>query len=251
MSFYEEIHSYYEDIFPAGSSQMAFLQKVLAKGQASAVLDAACGTGAYARALAEAGFKVTGIDFEEAMIREAKKKTAEQIFPHTPQFLKGDMRNLSSFSAAFDAVLCLGNSLPHLLTDEDIHAFFRGSREALGQPQGLLLVQTVNYDRVLKNGAYELPVIINAEKKLRFTRLYTPRRDGLLNFHTKLIIEGRGYPLKRENSVPLRPLLKEELSLFLRQNGFEHVNFYGSFAGDPWEQDSKATVLVATASSAA
>lgn len=245
LTFYAEIESYYEDIFPAGSSQVAFLDKVLTASQSTAILDVACGTGAYARALANLGYEVTGVDFEKAMIQAARKKAKEQTFPHPPRFLHGDMRCLEGFAKAFDAVLCLGNSLPHLLTDEDIHSFFQGSKNALRSLEGLLLLQTVNYDRVLKDKAFELPLIKNDVKHLRFERKYLPRPDNLLDFQTALTIQGPQSLLQRKNSVPLRPLTREDLCRFLMENGFNPPSFYGSFAGEPWSESSPATVLVA------
>ncbi len=208
-------------------------------------MDVACGTGAYARALAKLGYQVTGVDFEEAMIQAAQKKAELQDFPHSPRFIHGDMRHLEDFAGAFDAILCLGNSLPHLLTDGDIQAFFRGSKNALRTPQGFLVLQTVNYDRVLKNEAFELPLIKNDHKNLRFERKYLPRPDNLLDFETELTIQGPEGLLHRKNSVPLRPLTQEDLRRFLVKNGFNPPSFYGSFAGDPWSDSSPATVLAA------
>jgi SAM-dependent methyltransferase len=58
--------------------------------------------------------------------------------------------DLASLPEAFgeqkwDAVLCLGNSLPHLLTDDDLIGALRGMATVMS-PGGLLLVQNLNYD---------------------------------------------------------------------------------------------------------
>ena len=44
-----------------------------------AVLDAGCGTGSYAIALAEAGFRVTGIDYAGGMLQRARAKTPASL----------------------------------------------------------------------------------------------------------------------------------------------------------------------------
>ncbi len=245
MSFYEEIHGSYEDIFPAGEAQVSFLARVLSGGGASKVLDAACGTGAYARALAQQGFEVTGIDYEEAMVREARKRGAKSKYARRLHFRRGDMRDLESFAGRFDALLCLGNSLPHLLEDEEIQSFFRGGRKALRKEGGLLILQTVNYDRVLGKEDYHLPPIERKDKGLRFTRRYEPRLDGLLDFHTELRLERGGETLSRRNRVPLRPLTRKELESFLEDSGFAAPSFYGSFRFGPWDREGPATILVA------
>jgi len=43
------------------------------------VLDAGCGTGNFALALAQAGFQVVGIDFAKGMLKQAKAKLATDI----------------------------------------------------------------------------------------------------------------------------------------------------------------------------
>ena len=44
------------------------------------------------------------------------------------------MQNLpASLAGPFDALLCMGNSLPHLLTDEDLTAALSGFRRRLAR----------------------------------------------------------------------------------------------------------------------
>jgi hypothetical protein len=45
----------------------------------------------------------------------------------------------------YDAVLCLGNSLPHLMTQADLVAALRGMAGVL-RPRGLFVTQNLNYD---------------------------------------------------------------------------------------------------------
>jgi SAM-dependent methyltransferase len=88
------------------------------------ILDMACGEGTFARAMAEKGFKVKGIDASQQMIQFAKSKNANA------DFLVQDMRFLP-FEQEFDLVTCWFDSLNYLLELEDLEKTFVGVRRAL------------------------------------------------------------------------------------------------------------------------
>jgi glycine/sarcosine N-methyltransferase len=119
-----------------------FLKSVLEAAGARRVLDAACGSGGHALWLARQGYEVAGADVSPVMIALAQQKAvaAELVAP----FVVGDLANLQA-SIVYDAVLCLGNSLPHLLTQDDLVAALRGMAGVL-RPGGVLVLQNLNYD---------------------------------------------------------------------------------------------------------
>ncbi len=61
------------------------------------VLDACCGTGDLAMAASEAGGDVTGLDFSEAMLERARRKSA------SVEWVRGDLLALPFADASFDA----------------------------------------------------------------------------------------------------------------------------------------------------
>ena len=69
--------------------------KLVGKGK---VLDLGCGSGIQSKTLSEAGLEVTGIDFAETMIEEAKKKVPNA------EFLMMDILNLDFPLEHFDGV---------------------------------------------------------------------------------------------------------------------------------------------------
>ncbi|NLS79114.1 MAG: class I SAM-dependent methyltransferase, partial [Chloroflexi bacterium] len=95
--------------------ELPFIERQLAAVGAKRVLDAACGTGQHALALAQRGYDVTGADLSEGMIAQARQNAARLGVP--ARFAVAGFGELATqLGGGFDAVLCLGNSLPHLLT---------------------------------------------------------------------------------------------------------------------------------------
>lgn len=76
------------------------------------ILDAGCGTGVYTLALAQAGFKATGVDFSANVIEQAQTKAKELKLAAVFEQMNLD-RELWYADASFDCAICI--SLLHLL----------------------------------------------------------------------------------------------------------------------------------------
>jgi len=93
------------------------LHKHLPKGVS--VLDCCAGTGAYAFALAKAGYKVTAGDLTQRHIDEIIAKNTDGLLDYVYQ---GSAMEMSQFAdESFDVVLCFG-ALYHLFEKEDREA---------------------------------------------------------------------------------------------------------------------------------
>jgi SAM-dependent methyltransferase len=94
---------------------MHFLEKYLPpKGF---VLDAGGGPGRYAIALAERGYDVVLLDLVPEMLKIARSQVKRaHVQERIRQVVEGSIEDLSVFAdESFDAVLCLGGALGHLL----------------------------------------------------------------------------------------------------------------------------------------
>ncbi|MCX5909308.1 MAG: class I SAM-dependent methyltransferase, partial [Deltaproteobacteria bacterium] len=60
-------------------------------------------------------------------------------------FEVADFTQINKFPAAFDAIFCLGNSLPHLLSQEALVDALRNMRARL-HSGGVLILHNLNYD---------------------------------------------------------------------------------------------------------
>ena len=82
------------------------------------VLDAGGGPGRYAIELAKAGYNVVLLDLVPEMLKLAQRKAKRTgANRNIKQFLQGSIEDLSRFQdGTFDAVMCLGGPLNHLLS---------------------------------------------------------------------------------------------------------------------------------------
>jgi SAM-dependent methyltransferase len=105
------------------------------------LLDAGCGSGRYAVALAARGFAVTGIDQSSELIGIARAKTAVGCD------IAFTTANLLAFDAPlpFAAVLCRG-VLNDILSDDDREAIFRRFARWLS-PGGILILDVRDWTR--------------------------------------------------------------------------------------------------------
>lgn len=240
MEFYTALGQYYDQVFPLGEAQLAFLTKYIDKP--GPVADLACGTGTYAKALGERGYQVMALDLDGEMIRQAKAKTAGLPV----KVWQADMRKAASLlreAAPFAGVFCIGNSIVHLDSLAEIKVLCRDVAGLLA-PGGVFVVQTVNYDWVLKEHVAQLPTIKTGE--VQFVRKYFYEKPGEpIRFQGELTYPQGDGTETVVNSVQLLPLLSRELQSALEEAGFSEVTLFGNFKEDPHSAKTPATVALA------
>ncbi len=236
--FYTSIAPHYQHIFPFNPAQIEFLRHVLPYNGAR-VLDVGCATGELAFALTHFGFPTWAFDFDPQMIQIAQKtKQEESMFPVFEQL---DMRQINERfpEAYFDTVICFGNTLVHLLNDEDIRKFIQAAFKVLS-PEGKLTIQILNYLYIHENQVKTLPLIDN--EHIRFERNYEfGDESGLIDFNTKLIVKSTGQEIK--NSTKLYAIRQNKLQELLEEAGFTSIEFFGSFNREPLKATSLPLVL--------
>ena len=109
----------------------------LALGPGACLLDAGCGSGQFALALAERGARVTGIDLSPEMIRLARKHAEHLALPEAVTWEVGAVDHLPLPAASTDAIHAR-MVLPFV---PDVPAALREFRRVL-RPEGRLLAST-------------------------------------------------------------------------------------------------------------
>jgi len=83
------------------------------------VLDVGGGAGRYSVWLAEKGYEVVLVDPSERQVELAEEKVVEHNVAERISVEVGDVRDLQFASHCFDATLCLGGPLSHVLSEDD------------------------------------------------------------------------------------------------------------------------------------
>lgn len=93
------------------AGEIAFLARHLPPDTYCTVLDLCCGMGRHSIPLAQRGYHVTGVDISEDALAEARALARDQgQLQDRVDFIRADMRDLSSLPRPFDATLCLWQS---------------------------------------------------------------------------------------------------------------------------------------------
>ena len=112
----------------------------------STVLDASCGTGINAAALARRGFDVWATDGSEAMITEATARfRREHLAIPVRHSLWADLP--ATLAERFDVVLCAGNSLVHAAGQDAMVKALTGLRRMAG-PGGHVAIDSRNWEKL-------------------------------------------------------------------------------------------------------
>ncbi len=249
---YDTTAEYYDEIFPLSQAQHSLVAELTPPG--GRVLDVGCATGALCAGLAQAGYRAVGFDADPILIEHAVRRASGASLggsrhhrdhgehSPSPSFFVGKMEELHTFfdERSFDSVVCLGNTLVHGDGVSGITDILTKIYRVL-KPGGHLLLQLLNYRRILADGVTELPPI--ETERVRFERFYRQRHDGFLSFHTVLTVKETAE--SAAGSVRLYPLTKDELEGVLRSIGFVSEVSYGDYERAPFSDASFLLLLVA------
>jgi glycine/sarcosine N-methyltransferase len=228
--------------------EMPFIRRTLDDHRVRNVLDTACGTGWHSIALAKAGYMVAGGDASPAMIEQAQANAArEQV---NVRFEVADFNHLEKFPEGFDAVLCLGNSLPHLLSQEALVDALRNMRARL-HSGGVMILHNLNYDLRMKKKPRFFSANGNADTLVWRFADYGPE---FITFHTALferkrdMTQGGASWSAEVNSTLQRPLLVRDLDDALVRAGLGNIQHFGGLDGSTFvKEESGDLVIVASA----
>jgi glycine/sarcosine N-methyltransferase len=228
------------------SVELPFLIEQLQQIAARSVLDAATGTGMHAIALAQLGYHAAGADISSGMIAKARHNaTSAEV---TIRFEVSGFTTLAQTfgPSSSDAVLCLGNSLPHLLSPAELSAALFDFAACL-KPGGLLIIQNRNFDAILAHHDRWMEPQSHSEGDTDwiFQRFYDFNPDGLLTFNMITLKRvSHGSWSQKVDSSRLRPLLKDEIITALSSAGFESSKLFGNMSGMPFDPDTSPNLIL-------
>ena len=233
--FYDDLAADYHHVYAdweSGIERQASVLDQLIQCESSAsvpvVLDCSCGIGTQAIGLAQRGYEVFASDLSAKAVTRAEAEAAKRGL--NVRFAVADIRELECvFDRQFDVVISCDNSLPHLLTDEDLTLALRNIRRVLTD-KGLFVASIRDYDRLLAEkpsyivmnpgGTHEEEVIVfqiwdwSKEADTYLLRLFVMNRAS------------REWRVK-EIRPRFRAIRRNELTAALESAGFARVAWHG------------------------
>ncbi|MBT3277972.1 MAG: class I SAM-dependent methyltransferase [Phycisphaerales bacterium] len=240
--FYDAIAGSYDGMFSFDARLEragGFVEDLLLRFSVATALDIGCGTGSYALALARRGVRATGVDLSAVMLNKARKNGHELGLD--VHFISGSMEHLpEDVGGGFDLLLCMGNTLPHLLSPESLNATLVGFREALA-PGGRVVIHLLNYDAILAQQETHVGTSRDGDREYIRSYEFIP---PLVRFNCLELDHGVSPPGRELNSTLLWPYTREELSVALGRAGFGEVRTFGGLDLENTDPATSDTLLL-------
>ena len=247
VEFFECLSEFYDQMISwptrIGTEGM-FFKKLVSDNRLKSSMDVACSTGFHVIMLRRLGLDAVGIDSSPKMIEKAKANSV--TCGVTVEYVLGDFANMSRrFSEGFDLITCLGDTVAHIRSGQDLKKLFQEVYKSLN-PGGLFVIQTRSYDFVIKNKARFTPPAVsrNGTEETLFFRLldFNPKS---LNLN---IAKFRWHENRWESSVyttEIFPYLKKELESALKSVGFSKLDSYRNHNFEDYDPNGPDLILIA------
>jgi 2-polyprenyl-3-methyl-5-hydroxy-6-metoxy-1,4-benzoquinol methylase len=234
--FYDELAESYDALTATAEKARqadSFCGDLLQRTGAKRVLDTACGTGLYTLAFARAGAEVTGADISPGQISLARDRARRQGLD-----IQWTIAAFHALPAAapgpWDLVTCLGNSIVHLLTDEQLRAAANAFAAVLSD-SGHLVLSLLNYGPILRDRRRIIGITRQGDRE--FIRFYDFLSERQLRFNV-LSITGGQSPEHRLTSTRLCAWGPEEITEALKLAGFNEIESYGGYGFEPYQPET-------------
>ncbi|MGH3088351.1 MAG: class I SAM-dependent methyltransferase [Rubrobacteraceae bacterium] len=182
-------------------------------------LDLGCGSGFQSVALAQLGFEVVSVDSSGILLQELRDRLTTDLAIRP---VLGDMRDPQSYAenGPFEVAVCMGDTLTHLRSREEVSALIRNVCDVL-EEGGKLVLQFRDLTRELKGANRAIPVRTDDEKIMATFLEYEPEH---VNVHDMIFVkETSGWTMRKSAYKKVRLGAKEALD-FMEKTGFEIVS---------------------------
>jgi len=199
------------------------------------VLDLCCGVGRHALELARRGYRVTGVDRTQAYLDLAAAAAGTESL--SIELVREDMREFRR-DESYEAVINLFTSFGYFEDPRDDQRVVNNIYASL-RPGGVLVMQLMSKEvlaRIFRpRDWYEQDgLLVLEERKVRQSWTWIESRWTLIS-------EGRRVDLDLSH----RLYAASELTLLLRDRGFQTAAAYGDFDGSCYDERANRLVIVA------
>ncbi|MCH7840755.1 MAG: methyltransferase domain-containing protein [Planctomycetes bacterium] len=221
------------------------LTEVFGPPESGGLLDAGCGPGHQAVALAKTGYRVIALDAEEEMIDLAVERSRKaDVDIQFVRAVYGELPEaLDAAAGCIDGVLCVGNALAATGDRQGCREAVRNFAAVL-RPGGKLFVQIVNF-RAMRN---ESPCVRGPRIAVRDGIEYISVRhfmflDDICDV-TNVTIWNDGQWRKNAHTGRLYPIDHDELLQWCGEAGLEVEACYGGYGKKPFDISEPGDLIV-------
>lgn len=216
--------------------EVAEIVSFLSPPAGAAVEDLGCGRGRHAIPFARRGYRVTGVDLSDGMLRIARESACREGVP--VEWVREDMRTFCR-PGAFDLCLSLFTSFG-FFSDHENQRVLENVAACLKEG-GILLLDLRNAGKGLARIAESDRIMDVPSGRLRISVRYDQgsrraRAQHVLTRPDGIIIS---------SAFDVRIYSPEELQAGIGRAGMRMRGYYGSLAGCPFDDDSERMVVVA------
>lgn len=237
--FAERYDLFYGPFGEFDPTTVAFYRRLFTDHDVHSVLDCACGTGRHLPLFHSLGCKTVGSDISAAMLAQARRNLDD--YGLNLPLHRVDFRELPSyFPPTFDAAMCLSSSMLHMPDDGQVLRALR-SMHAVLRTSGILVLTQGTSDKQWA----EKPRFLLAGGRESHTRLFVIDYLGEgARYHVLDIFhDDQGRRLETWSLEYPRIYLRDDQERLLKEAGFEHVKFYGSFDFDPYDKEGSIRLI--------
>lgn len=230
--FAQRYDLFYQAFDEQPQDRVEFFRRVFAENDVKKLLDCACGTGRDLALFHRLGLEVAGSDISEAMLAVARRNLAK-VGADIP-LRQADYCELDRhFGRQFDAVVSLSSALLEVPDEAQMLKALSSMRAVLAEG-GIVIISQGTTDKMWKERPRFIPVVNRADFSRIFVIDYTEsgaRYNVLDLFH-----DGSRTEFKVWTREYRRILFKADYERLLLDAGFKAVEFYGSYAGTPYDE---------------
>ncbi len=206
------------------------------------LLDAGCGTGHQAGALAARGYRVVGADGSKEMLEIARRRTRDEAGDLT--FALSTYAKLhEKVGGGFDGIYCIGNSLAA-----------SGSREAAAEavkqfgkclrPGGRLFIQVLNFPYMRSRQPYVIgPRVskVDGQEYISVRQFHFVAETAQV---TSISLWNDGTWRQRAHCGTLYPMSLDELRGWCDSSGLHVESTWHSYAREPFDPERSTDLIV-------
>ncbi len=224
--------------------EIPVIREVLGSPGSGGVLDAGCGTGRQAIALAQSGYKVTGADVSAEMLA-VSQEYSDGVGDGLVRFVQTPYSTLfDTAGRGYDGAYCLGNALAAAGTRDGVF-------EAIGEfgkclrPGGKLFLQVLNFKPLCD----EVPCVrgprVSRADGVDYVSVREFHRDGERLQVTNISVwrEDETWS-KRASCGFLYPITPDEMRAWVGESGFEVDHFWGGYDKSPFDIGTSVDLIV-------